>query len=105
MSGKASSFAAISDRVALRPYPDHRHSPKSELQRIGDGDDLERPGVDQPLDTLAHGGLGQPDGGTEAGVRHPPIGLQLLDDRPIDVVQIAAARTAHGTPRPLERRG
>ena len=45
------------------------------------------PGVEQPLDALADGGLGEPDRGGDPRVGTPAVLLQLLDDRPRDVVE------------------
>jgi hypothetical protein len=45
-----------------------------------DGDDLHDPGLEQPLDPLADGGLGQPHRLADGRVGAAPVGLQLLDD-------------------------
>src|SRR4028119_2040481 len=47
----------------------------------------QRRGVAPPLHPLADGGLRQPDGVRDPGVGTPAVLLELLDDRPGDVVQ------------------
>ena len=71
----------------VHPDPDHGLAREPELQRIGDRDDLHHAAVDQPLDALADGGLGQPDHLADGGVRAPAVLLELLDDRLRDVVE------------------
>ena len=67
---------------------------KPSCERVGDRDDLHHAAVDQPLDALADGGLGQPDDLADRGVRAPAVLLELLDDRLGDVVEdLALARS------------
>ena len=71
--------------------PDHRHAPVPELQRIGDRDDLHHARLEQALHALAHGGLGQADGGAQLRVRRGRR-LQLFDDGPVDLVEPGLGR-------------
>ena len=79
----------VGDRLErpVHPDPDHRLAREPELQRVGDRDDLHHAAVDQPLDALADGGLGQPDDLADGGVRAAAVLLELLDDRLRDVVE------------------
>ena len=45
--------------VIAAPDPDHGLAAEPQRHRVGHGDDLHRPGVEQPLDPLAGRGLGQ----------------------------------------------
>ena len=55
--------------VAAGADADHRLAGEADLHRVGDADDLQDAGVEQPLHPLADGGLGQPDGGRRSGRR------------------------------------
>ena len=67
---------------------DQRHPPQTEHQRVRHGDDLHHTVVDEALHALADRGLGQPDRRGEPGVRRAAVDLELLDDRPVDVVEV-----------------
>jgi hypothetical protein len=59
----------------------------AQLQRVGDRDDLDDPGLLQPGHPLADGRLGQPDSAGDGRVGAPAVLLQLLDDRLADLVE------------------
>ncbi len=80
-------FSASEVRSPFRRDADHRHPPVPELQRIGDGDDLHHAHLEQALHTLAHRGLRQAHGSAQPGVGRAPIGLEVLDDGPVDRVE------------------
>ncbi len=85
--------------VALDADADHGLAGEADLERIGDRDDLHDPRVEQPLDPLAHGGLGQADGLADRGVRPAAVLLELLDDRLGDVVEQAVGVSGRVEPR------
>src|SRR3712207_9321207 len=63
-----------------------------------DLDDLHDTGVEQPLHALPDGGLRQPDRRGDARVGTAAVLLQLLDDRPRDVVQPDLPTDGHWSP-------
>ena len=73
--------------VALDVDADHRLAPEAHGERVGDGDDLHHALVEQLLDALAHGRLGEADGLADRGVRPAAVLLELLDDREGDGVE------------------
>ena len=82
--------SATTVRVALAAHADHAHAPQTQRQRIGDRHDLHHPAVDEALDPLTHRRLRQPDGSAQLGVGQPAVALELLDDGPVDLVDVAA---------------
>lgn len=60
-------------------------------ERVRDGDDLHHALVEQLLDALAHGRLGEADGLADRGVRPTAVLLELLDDGEADGIQVRSA--------------
>ena len=73
--------------VTLDADADHRHAPEPEHHRVGDGDDLGDPDLDQPAHALAHRRLGQPDLLRELRVRPTAVVLERFDEGLVDVVE------------------
>ena len=78
-------------RVTLGAHADHGHAAPAEHQWISNRDDSHRPGLHQPLDALADGGVGQLRRCGQAGVGQSSVLLQLLDDRSVGVVEVLTA--------------
>jgi hypothetical protein len=71
--GRAVQFTLDAD-------PDHGLPRETHLERVGDGDDLHHPRVQQSLHALPHRGLGQAHDLGDRGIRGAAVGLQGLDD-------------------------
>ena len=95
MSGNSCSRAAISDvsPSALTPIIAIRRLP-SDIGLVTATTCIV-PASSSRWTSLAHRSLGQPDGRAEPGVGQPPVVLQLLDDRPIDLVERMGLRRVH----------
>src|SRR5690606_13833096 len=75
-------------RVSGHPDSDHRLAVETELHGVGHGDHLHDSGFGQPLYPLAYGGLAEPDCLSDLGIRPPSVGLQLLDDRFGEIIEV-----------------
>ncbi len=60
---------------------------KPSVKRIGHGDDLADPRLDESLHALADRGLGEPDAIGEARVRHAAVVLERLDQCLVGLVE------------------
>ncbi len=94
----------VGDRldVALGLHADHRLAPESEAERVGDAHDLHHVALDEALDPAADGGLGEPDHGCDARVRHATVLLEQFDDCLVAVVEHVGRPASHPFP-PLTR--
>ena len=77
----ADSASATGSRSPSTLMPTIACRRKPHGERVGDGDDLHDALVEQLLDALAHGRLGQAHGLADRGVRPASVLLELLDDR------------------------
>jgi hypothetical protein len=68
----------------------HRQMSQSDHRRVGDGDDLHHPSLDQPVHSLPRRGLAEAHPWRKFGVRQPPIDLKLPDDRSVRSVDVEA---------------
>ena len=76
------------EQPAADPDADHRLAGEPELHGVGDRDDLHHAALDQPLDALADGGLGQADDLADGGVGATAVLLELGDDLLGDAVEL-----------------
>jgi hypothetical protein len=67
-------------QVAAAAYANHGLARETQRQRVGYRHDLHCANVDETLDALPDGSLGQPDGLADRCIRSPAVLLELFDN-------------------------